>query len=262
MADSGWVYAYRKAWTHPAFNNLREAAIWNFLYQNAFWADGERNFNSQTYQLKRGQIIISMRFLAKGFCMSEKGARLVIQKLEKLGMLVTQRTNRGTIITICNYNEYQSKEKTEDEPRGKQRTHRGRTEDANKNEPNEGNEPNEVIVGAFASYNSVAEKIGIPQAQKLSKSREGKLKARLKDCGGIDGWNAAMAKLSESAFLSGQNNNGWKADLDFVLQEKTFTKLMEGSYDNRKGNGHGAGAGSDAHAKMFAGFMRGNPPNS
>ena len=30
----------------------------------------------------------------------------------------------------------------------------------------------------------------------------------------------------------------------------------------KKGNGHGTGSGSDAHSKMFAGFMRGNPPNS
>jgi len=69
MADKGWVYAYRKAWTHPAFNNLREAAIWNFLYQNAFWEDGDRNFNGYTFQLKRGQIVVSISFLAKGFGM-------------------------------------------------------------------------------------------------------------------------------------------------------------------------------------------------
>ena len=53
--------------------------------------------------------------------------------------------------------------------------------------------------------------------------------------GGIDGWHIALQKLSESNFLTGQNDNGWKADFDFILQEKSFTKLMEGSYDNRKG---------------------------
>ena len=100
-------------------------------------------------------------------------------------------------------------------------------------------EETEAYVRAFDSYNVVAETIGIPKAQKLNKTREGKLKARLKECGGIQGWDEAMAKLSASAFLSGQNNNGWKADLDFILQEKSFTKLMEGSYDNRKGNTNG-----------------------
>lgn len=131
MSDNGYVYAYRSAWTHPAFNNLLEAAVWNFLYQNAFWEDGERNFNGQVYLLKRGQIIISMRFLAKGFCMSEKGARMVIQKLEKLKMVATKGMSKGTIITICNYEIYQASKKTEGEQKGEHRASTGRAADAN-----------------------------------------------------------------------------------------------------------------------------------
>jgi len=144
MVDNGWVYAYRKAWTHPAFNNLREAAIWNFLYQNAFWEDGERNFNGHTFLLKRGQIVISISFLAKGFCMTEKGVRVVIQKLEKLGMLVKQGANKGTIITICNYDDFQAKEKTKGEHKGKRGANKGQTKGDNNNESNESNESNEV----------------------------------------------------------------------------------------------------------------------
>ncbi len=144
MVDSGWVYAYRKAWTHPAFNNLREAAIWNFLYQNAFWEDGERNFNGHTFLLKRGQIVVSISFLAKGFCMSDKGVRVVIQKLEKLGMLVKQGANKGTIITICNYDDFQKKEKTKGEQEGKRGANEGQTRGDNNNEGNEINEINEI----------------------------------------------------------------------------------------------------------------------
>lgn len=113
MADKGWVIAYRKSWTHPAFNNLREAAIWNFLYQNAFWEDGNRNFNGYTFNLKRGQIVVSISFLANGFGMTEKAVRVVIQKIEKLGMITVLGASRGTIITICNYDKYQQNEKTE-----------------------------------------------------------------------------------------------------------------------------------------------------
>ncbi len=140
----GYVYAYRQSWTHPAFNNLREASIWNFLYQNAFWEDGERNFNGYTFKLKRGQIVVSISFLAKGFCMTDKGMRVVIQKLEKLGMVATRGSSRGTIVTICNYEKYQRKEKAEGQPEGNRGANRGQTEGDNKNEGNEGNEGNEV----------------------------------------------------------------------------------------------------------------------
>jgi len=129
--EIGYCLAYRKAWTHPAFKDLREAAIWNFLYQNAFYEDGERNFNGHVFHLKRGQIVTTPRFLAKGFGMTEKGARVVIQKLEKLGMLVKQGASKGTIITICNYDKYQLSGRAEGDQEGKQRAIKGRSKGAN-----------------------------------------------------------------------------------------------------------------------------------
>lgn len=131
--NKGYCYAYRDAWTHPAFNDLREAAIWNFLYQNAFYEDGERNFNKHTFQLKRGQIVVSYSFLASGFCMTEKGVRVVIQKLEKLGMLGIQGTSKGTILTICNYNEYQLNKKTKGKRSGNQGASKGQAKGNNNN---------------------------------------------------------------------------------------------------------------------------------
>jgi len=134
MNNHGFCLAYRNAWTHPVFNNLREASIWNFLYQNAFYEDGEANFNGYTFSLKRGQIIVSTSFLAKGFCMSEKGIRVVIQKLEKHQMLVKQGASRGTIITICNYDKYQLTEKTKGKRKGNRGASRGRAEGDNNKE--------------------------------------------------------------------------------------------------------------------------------
>ena len=142
MAD-GYCLAYRKSWSHPVFKDLREAAIWNFLYQNAFWQDGIRQFNGHTFELKRGQIVVSVSFLAKGFGMTDKGVRVVIQKLEKQGMLGKQRASKGTIITICNYNKYQSNEKTEGEQEGDVRAIKGQSKGNNKKQPNKHNEPKE-----------------------------------------------------------------------------------------------------------------------
>lgn len=135
--SKGYCKAYRNAWTHEAFSDLREAAIWNFLYQNAFWEDGQRIFNGKVFDLKRGQIVVSISFLSKGFSISERGARTVIQKLEKLQMLTTQTTNKATIITICNYNKFQSFEKTDDEqsennPRANRQTNRDNNKEINK----------------------------------------------------------------------------------------------------------------------------------
>lgn len=149
MSDFGYCLAHRKAWTHPIFKDLREAAIWNFLYQNAFWEDGIRNFNGYVFELKRGQIVVTPRFLAKGFGMTEKGVRLVMQKLEKHQMLAINGTNKGTIVTICNYNKFQSFWKTKGEQEDYPRENKGRAKGANNNKTNKDKEVKEIIIPDF-----------------------------------------------------------------------------------------------------------------
>lgn len=87
---------------------------------------------------------------------------------------------------------------------------------------------------AFDSWNEVAVLRDLPRAQSFTDARKRSLKNRLAECGGIEGWRLAMAKISASSFLCGQNDKSWRADIDFVLQQSSFTKLMEGKYDDRK----------------------------
>lgn len=88
---------------------------------------------------------------------------------------------------------------------------------------------------AYEAYNLMAKETGFPLAQKFTDKRKKHLAARLKDCGGMDGWMAALEKLRASKFCQGENDRGWIADFDFLIAESSFTKLMEGRYDDRKG---------------------------
>lgn len=95
----------------------------------------------------------------------------------------------------------------------------------------------ENIKQAFDDYNALAKKIGLPIALKLTKPRKDKIKSRLEDCGGIDGWAVALQKLEESDFCRG--STGWQASLDFLLQQSSLLKLIEGNYENKKGGANG-----------------------
>lgn len=86
---------------------------------------------------------------------------------------------------------------------------------------------------AFDAYNDLAHEIAIPVAQNLTDERKTKIKARLNECGGLAGWLDALGKIRGSPFLRGDNDRQWKANLDFILQKSTFTRLMEGSYDGQ-----------------------------
>lgn len=87
---------------------------------------------------------------------------------------------------------------------------------------------------AVRQWNATAEQFGLTQVQSLNDTRRKKLLARLKECGGLDGWTVALEKIAASSFLCGKNDRGWRADFDFVLRQSSFTKLMEGGYDNRE----------------------------
>lgn len=86
---------------------------------------------------------------------------------------------------------------------------------------------------AVTAYNAMADGAGLPKVQNLTDQRRKHLAHRLKDCGGLDGWHAALAKVAASNFLTGKVRD-WRADFDFILQAKSFTKIMEGTYDNNR----------------------------
>jgi uncharacterized protein YdaU (DUF1376 family) len=72
---------------------------------------------------------------------------------------------------------------------------------------------------------------GHPAVAKMTAQRERQLKARLRDCT-LEEWQRAMDALERSSFCRGENDRGWIADFDFLLQPKSFTKLLEGAYDH------------------------------
>ena len=89
-------------------------------------------------------------------------------------------------------------------------------------------------LAALELYNELAQRAGLPVAQRLNPTRSSKLKARLRECGGIEGWRIACEKIEASSFCTGGNKDGWRASLDFMLQASSFTKIMEGTYDDRR----------------------------
>lgn len=93
-------------------------------------------------------------------------------------------------------------------------------------------EPKASPLEAFNLYNETALRVGIPQAATLTPQRRKSIAARMREHGGIEAWKRALANIERSAFLQGSNDRGWRADLDFLLQAKSFTKVVEGSYGN------------------------------
>ena len=68
----------------------------------------------------------------------------------------------------------------------------------------------------------------------VSPGRAKTLAARRKDPFFVASWKRAIEKVAASSFCRGQNDRGWKADIDFFLRPDSVAKIMEGKYDDKK----------------------------
>lgn len=78
----------------------------------------------------------------------------------------------------------------------------------------------------------------LPLAKTLNPTRDRKMKAIWPKLVESE-WIEVVKKLSESNFCTGKNDRGWIADFDFLLKPETFSRTLEGRYDNRQAMNHG-----------------------
>jgi hypothetical protein len=102
--------------------------------------------------------------------------------------------------------------------------------------------------------------IGLTKIVKLGEgtNREKMLNARLREYG-LDAVLDAIEKVRNSTFLRGQNGNGWTATFDWLVKPNNFCKVLDGNYDERRGEASGqrmAGAGG------YGGTETGGVPGS
>lgn len=80
------------------------------------------------------------------------------------------------------------------------------------------------------AYNAMAGRIGLPVAKKLEGDRLRKARILVRTAT-IDDLTEAIDAIERNPWMHGQNDKGWRADFDFLLQPKSFNRLIEGSYD-------------------------------
>ena len=111
----GYILIYRKMlnWQWYQDNNVK--ALFIDLLLDANFEESKKGLLT----IQRGQVLTSLKRMHDRTGMTVKEIRTALDKLEKSGEIGKQTTNRNSIITINNYDEYQDK--------GKQRASKGQT---------------------------------------------------------------------------------------------------------------------------------------
>lgn len=107
----GWVKLHRKfiSWEWFTTPDMVHLFVYLLLMAN-------REDNSwQGFQVKRGQLITGRKKLSEQTGISERRIRTCLQRLQNTGELTSKTTSKYSIITICNYDDYQSKQTTSDQ---------------------------------------------------------------------------------------------------------------------------------------------------
>ncbi|WP_418176977.1 hypothetical protein [Alistipes putredinis] len=116
----GWIKIYQTIREHWIWERPRYLKWWIDLLMLAEWEDKKKSFGSTVFVIKRGQLAASVSYLRKRWeyiddneakrTPSPRTILNFLSMLEEDGMIVKDTNvlpNRITLITICNYNNYQ-----------------------------------------------------------------------------------------------------------------------------------------------------------
>ena len=81
------------------------------------------------------------------------------------------------------------------------------------------------------TYNSICK--SLPKCQRLNAKRSKAISRVLKNYSEEE-ILTAFNNLENSDFCKGKNDSGWRADIDFLLKEEKFDRVLEGRYNNKR----------------------------
>lgn len=147
MNPTGFVLIHRSLIGNPQFRGKDDeyAAMWLILH--AAWEPTTIRVNRNAVSLERGQCAYAISYLSQAWECSKATAHARVRFLEGCGFLKTRAERDYTVITVCNYSEYQfspNANRTQDQTQTERQPNAGRT---NKNEGKEGNKGKEETQG-------------------------------------------------------------------------------------------------------------------
>lgn len=138
----------------------------------------------------------------KGFNLKKRPMSLTINMLQNFVEVVTQEN------ILCGLDKEEDKEKDKEE---------------------------DSVTAVKNQWNEFAKANGLTQVMNIIGKRKQQFNSRLKE-DGFD-FSKILICASESEFLLGKNDRGWKMDFDFIVKNNTnFLKILEGKYKTNSAN--------------------------
>ena len=104
---AGWIKIHREITKHWIAQDMEKFGWWIDLLLLASYEDNKTLLGNHITEVKRGQVIASLRFLAERWNASKDKINAFLKLLVQDGMIIRESDKNTTLITICNYESYQ-----------------------------------------------------------------------------------------------------------------------------------------------------------
>lgn len=150
MTNGGWIKTHRKLLDNPTVcKDAEHLAVWMYILLKATHDGMDGYFKGQKIRLQPGQLITGRKVISEKFRISESKVQRILNRFESEQQIEQQTSNQNRLISIVNWQDYQSGEQRIERPLNNERTTSEQPVNTNKNDKKEKNN----------NYIEIAEKI-------------------------------------------------------------------------------------------------------
>ena len=236
--DNGYIRLYRDITSWEWYDDINTFRVFVHLLLTCNWK--ERKWHGHT--IHPGQRVVSLATLAEETGLTVKSVRNALDRLERAQSAARSKIGKVGIITIKNWDKYQ----TEGTVLGTERARKGHgkgTERATNEEGKKGRNkeipPYSPPKGTLEQYRQVflEECPSLPKPQEASGWSSARKKALKSKRVSLEEFRDVCKKIERSDFLTGRSGTWAGCSFDWILKPANWQKIIEGNYDNR-GNRH------------------------
>lgn len=233
-----YVKISRKILEWEWYTDINTKVLFLHILLKANWKQGR----FQGTEVPRGSFVTSQQNLALETGLTLKNVRTALKHLENTGEVAVNRHPKFSVITIKNYDKYQSggsQVAVEGQSGGSQvatieERKKERKEEYNKSPKGdyESSTPDSIYATIRELYNSVCG--SYPRLVKMSEARKKAINARIRAGYTREDFRILFEKAEASDFLKGANKRNWRATFDWLISDTNMAKVLDGNYDARK----------------------------
>jgi hypothetical protein len=236
---------------------------WEAYCDLLFSVNYSQNFKrvlGKTFKIEAGEMIISLRFLAKRWSWSKSKIQNFLKYLTRFNLIEIKATNEdskkskfGQIIRVISINGFSEKGQIQGQQKDSKETvkvqQKDKGEESNNNNNNNiyslsskdeapAKEFSDFYLKITDCFNTVLKGI-LPKCSVLTKKRISNLKARIlenkTERSELSWWENYFEIIKKSDFLCGRKNKiDFLASFDWIINPSNMVKILEGNYDEKQ----------------------------